>query len=82
MTSTNEPAAATPVVDMDIVRTVVREHGWIHDSGLGWVRQWGFGTPAMVTAVVERLGGNPRQRHLRQAVSEALRVLHDNPSAA
>jgi hypothetical protein len=79
MTSTNEPAAATPVVNADIVRTVVRERGYTHDPKLGWVRLvWGFDT-ATVTAVIERLGGNPRHRHLREAVGKALRTLHDNP---
>jgi hypothetical protein len=66
---------------MDIVRTVVRDRGWIHDPKLGWVRQLGFGDPTMVTAVIERLGGNPRQRRLREAVSEALRTVRNNPDA-
>ena len=82
MTSTDEPTTATPVVDMDIVRTVVREQGYLHDPKLGWVRRWGLGGTTMVTAVIERLGSNPRKRHLREAVSEALRTLRDNPDAA
>jgi hypothetical protein len=74
---------ATPAVNMDIVRTVVRERGYLHDPKLGWVRRWGFGDTATVTAVIERQGGNPRRRHLREAViKDALRKLHDNPSDA
>jgi hypothetical protein len=78
MASTNEPAVATPVVDAEIVRTVVRERGFIYHPELGWVRVWGFDT-ATVTAICERLGGNPRQRSLRMAVGKALKALHDNP---
>jgi hypothetical protein len=39
MTTTNEPTAATPVVDVDIVRTVVRETTTMHDdSQIVWRR--------------------------------------------
>jgi hypothetical protein len=76
---TNEPAVATPVVDADIVRTVVRERGYIHDQKLGWLRLVSGSDTVTVTAVIERLGGNPRHRYLREAVGKALRTLHDNP---
>ena len=67
---------------MDIVRTVVRQRGYLHDPKLGWVRPVGGFDTATVTAVIKRLGRNPHHRYLRVAVEQALWTLHDNPSDA
>jgi hypothetical protein len=80
---TPEPAAAIPAIDAEVVRTVVRECGYVYDLRLGWVRPvGGLAASTTVTRVVERLGGNPHSRRLRAAVEEALRTLHDNPPTA
>jgi hypothetical protein len=56
---TPEPAAAIPAIDAEVVRTVVRECGYVYDLRLGWVRP--VGGLAASTTVTRATWGQPAQ---------------------